>query len=115
MEKAYNFQKHAEKDLKDAKNDADFQMAAEGAYRACVESIYTLMRKCSIRLPTNPEEKRERLLILDKTYPKAEILSKYYVINEHLHIDCFYHSECGNVRKWISKAREFLDSMSKLI
>jgi len=115
VERAYDFLKHAEKDLKDAKNVADLQLAAEGTYRACVESIYALMRKHGLPLPSNHQEEREKLLILDEIYPKAKISNKYHVLFERLHGDRFYHGECGHLRKWISKAREFLDNIAKLI
>jgi len=115
VERAYSFLRHAEKDLKDAKDVADLQLAAEGAYRACVESIYALLRKHGMPLPSNHEEEREKLLILDELYSEAKISSKYYVLFERLHGDCFYHGECGHIRKWISKAREFLDNIAKLI
>lgn len=115
LERAHNFLKHAEKDLKEAKDVVDLQLAAEGAYRACVESIYALMRKHGMPLPSNHEEEREKLLALDEVYTESKISTKYYMIFERLHGDCFYHGECGHIKDWISKAREFLDTIAKLI
>jgi len=115
VERAYSFLKHAEKDLKEVKNVADLQLAAEGAYRACVEAMYALLRKHGMPLPSNHEEEREKLQTIDEIYPEASISSRYYMLFEHLHGECFYHGECANLREWISKAKEFIDNMAKLI
>jgi len=115
VERAYSFLKHAEKDIKEAKDVADLQLAAEGAYRACVEAMYALLRKHGMPLPSNHEEEREKLQTIDEIYTEASLSSRYYVLFEHLHGECFYHGECANLREWISKAKEFIDSIAKLI
>jgi len=115
VERAYSFLKHAEKDIKEAKDVADLQLAAEGAYRACVEAMYALVRKHGMPLPSNHEEEREKLQTLDEIYTEASLSSRYYVLFEHLHGERFYHGECANLREWIIKAKEFLDNIAKLI
>lgn len=114
VERAYSFLKHAEKDIKEAKEVSDLQLAAEGAYRACVEAMYALLRKHGMPLPSNQEE-RKKLQTLDEIYTEASLSSRYYVLFEHLHGECFYHGECANLREWISKAKEFIDNIAKLI
>jgi len=113
--RAYSFLRHSEKDIKDAKDVTDLQLAAEGAYRACVEAIYAVLRKHGMPIPRSHEEEREKLRILDEIYPEARISSKYGILFEHLHAECFYHGECERVREWITKAREFVDDLARLI
>jgi len=115
LRRAYSFLKHSEKDIKDAKDVTDLQLAAEGAYRACVEAIYAVLRKHGMPIPSNHEEEREKLRILDEIYPEIHISSRYSILFEHLHAECFYHGECERVREWISKAREFVDDLARLI
>ncbi len=115
LERAYGFLRHAEKDLKDAKDVVDLQLAAEGAYRACVEAVYALLRKHGMPIPGNHKEEREKLHTLDELYPEANILGTYSVLFEHLHAECFYHGECKRIREWISKAKEFIHNIAKLI
>lgn len=115
LERAYGFLRHAEKDIQDAKEITDLQLAAEGAYRACVEAIYALLRKHGMPVPGNHKEERERLHTLDEIYPEANISSRYSMLFEHLHAECFYHGECGHLRKWISKAKKFINDITKLL
>ena len=115
LERAYGFLRHAEKDLRDIRDITDLQLAAEGAYRACVEAIYALFRKHGMPIPSNHKEEREKLSTIDEIYPEARISARYSVLFEHLHAECFYHGECGGMREWVSKAKEFIDDIAKLI
>jgi len=115
LERAYGFLKHAEKDLKEAKDVVDLQLAAEGAYRACVEAVYALLRKHGMPIPSNHREEREKLQTLDELYPNVDLSATYSVLFEHLHAQCFYHGECRRIKEWISKAKEFIHNIAKLI
>lgn len=115
LERAYGFLRHAEKGVQDAKEVTDLQLAAEGAYRACVEAIYALLRKPGMPVPGNHTKERERLHTLDEIYSEADISGRYGTLFEHLHAECFYHGECGYLRRWISKTKEFIDDVAKLL
>ncbi|KPV61819.1 MAG: hypothetical protein AOA65_2154 [Candidatus Bathyarchaeota archaeon BA1] len=115
LERAYGLLRHAEKDLEAAKDVTDLQLAAEGAYRACVEAIYALLRKHGMPIPSNHKEEREMLHTLDEIYPEANISSRYSTLFEHLHAECFYHGECGRIREWVSEAKEFVHKIATLI
>ncbi|MFQ6075906.1 MAG: hypothetical protein ACE5Z5_07215 [Candidatus Bathyarchaeia archaeon] len=115
LERAYSFLRHAERDIKDAKELTDLQLAAEGAYRACVEAIYALLRRHGMPIPRNHEEEREKLRIIDEIYPDVAISGRYSTLFEHLHAECFYHGECEHVRVWIISAREFVDDLARLL
>lgn len=113
--RAFSFLRHAERDIEDAKEVADLQLAAEGAYRACVEAVYALLRKHGMSIPSNHREEREKLLTLDEIYPEASISSEYGILFQHLHAERFDHGECERVREWISKAKKFVYNIAKLL
>ncbi|MFQ6118933.1 MAG: hypothetical protein ACE5KE_03490 [Methanosarcinales archaeon] len=115
MERVYGFMRHAKRDLEEAENVTDIQIAAEGAYRACIEALYVLFRKHGLPIPGNHKEESETLKMLDEIYPSYDLSSKYAEIFEHLHAECFYHGECSEIRKWIAKAEEFIDGISHLL
>jgi len=115
LERAYGFLKHAEKDLEEAKDIADIQLAAESGCRGCIEGLYALFRKHGLPLPSNHEEERERLKVLDEIYKNYNLPSRYSEIFEHLHAECFYHGECGDVRDWILKAKSFINDISRVL
>ncbi|MEM2936248.1 MAG: hypothetical protein QW231_03630, partial [Candidatus Bathyarchaeia archaeon] len=77
--------------------------------------IYAVLRKHGMPIPRSHEEEREKLRILDEIYPEVHISSRYTILFEHADAQCFYHGECERAREWISKAREFVYDLARLI
>lgn len=115
LDRAYGFLKHAEEDLKRAKEVTDIQLVAEGAYRACVEAIYVLSRKHGMPIPGDHKEESERLSTLDEIYPSLNLSPRYFMLFQNLHADCFYHGDCGAIKDWLTNARKFIDDIAKVL
>jgi len=89
--KARKFLREAERLLGEKEGLERIQLAAEGAYRACVEALYALFLKHSLPIPHDHVEEMEKLDIIERIYPTMLFKSRYREMMGKLHDDCFYH------------------------
>lgn len=114
--KANKFLREAEKLLDEKESLERMQLAAEGAYRACVEALYALFIKHSLPVPHNHIEEMERLDIIERMYPGMLFKSRYREMMSVLNDDCFYHGDCPkDLEHWLGRVRQFIQDVEEVV